>query len=194
MNTNRDCFVFDRIKICWMLLLVSVLGCSAESSPAIKTNDNRASEISTAVSSDRKTTESEVTREERDTLEPENHSDTPTDESYRQLILGTWQDEYQGKRFLTVREDGTATMLVQPNGLAAKLFAERMMFEETWHLEAGQVTFHAVGGEPAGRVNLILQTMGDSSHYQIMRLTQEQMLLQDADGQTTYDWRRVDDK
>jgi hypothetical protein len=37
----------------------------------------------------------------------------------RQLVLGTWQDDYQGKRTLTVRPDGTATMLVEFDGWKA---------------------------------------------------------------------------
>src|SRR5579872_6385360 len=32
------------------------------------------------------------------------------------LILGKWEDGYRGKRYLTVNEDGTGKMLVEPEG------------------------------------------------------------------------------
>jgi hypothetical protein len=48
-----------------------------------------------------------------------------------------------------------------------------------------------VGGEPEGRVNLIINTMGDISEQEILELTPDRMLLLDADGETKYDWRKV---
>jgi len=112
------------------------------------------------------------------------------DDHYRELIVGIWQDEYQGKRTITVREDGTATMVVEPEGFAARLYADRMTFVEEWRIEEGRLQLHAIGGEPQGRVNLVLKAMGDTSHYRILELTEDRMRLADANGETTYDWRR----
>lgn len=113
----------------------------------------------------------------------------PTEEN-RQLILGVWEDDYKGKRRLTFRNDGTATMIVEPSGMNS-LFAARLRFEETWSIADGHLTMRVTGGEPAGRVKLILQTMGDSTRQKILALDEEFLRLLDENGDTEYTWRRV---
>jgi hypothetical protein len=121
-------------------------------------------------------------------------SEPPSDERCRELVVGTWKDEYQGQRTMTVRPDGTATMVVELEGLSARLYADRMTFEEEWSVDGGQLKLLAVGGEPEARVNLILKTMGNLSDYKILELTGDRILLLDADGTTQYDWRRIKDE
>ncbi len=113
------------------------------------------------------------------------------DEQYRELVVGTWQDDFKGQRTLTVRADGTATMVVEPDGLNA-LFAAQLTFEEEWSIEGGQFKQKATGGEPETRVSLILKTMGTESNQKILELTTDRLLLLDADGKTQYDWRRME--
>ncbi len=108
------------------------------------------------------------------------------------MVLGTWQDEYKGKRTMTIREDGTATMVVELEGITAALYASRLRFEMVWSIEAGRLKKRTVGGEPAGKVRLILKTMGDRVDEPILELTDQRLLLLDADGETQYDWRRVE--
>ena len=45
------------------------------------------------------------------------------DQRYRQLVVGTWEDDYQGKRTMVLKPDGTGTMLVELSGMQAALFA-----------------------------------------------------------------------
>ena len=113
------------------------------------------------------------------------------DEQYRELVVGTWQDDFKGRRTLTVRADGTATMVVATDGLNA-LFAARLTFEEEWSIEGGQFRQKAIGGEPETRVSLILKTMGTESDQKILELTTDRLLLLDAGGKTKYDWRRME--
>ena len=58
-------------------------------------------------------------------------------------------------------------------------------------IEAGRLKKRTVGGAPAGRVRLILATMGDRVDEPILELTEQRLLLLDGDGRTKYDWRRV---
>ena len=44
------------------------------------------------------------------------------DEQFRKLVVGTWR-QYQGKRTMTLREDGKGTMIVELSGLKAMLVA-----------------------------------------------------------------------
>lgn len=119
-------------------------------------------------------------------------SDKPDarDESFRRLVVGTWEDDYQGKRTMTLRDDGKGTMLVELSGIRAKLFAERLKFDMVWSVEQGRLKKRTIGGEPALTVQLILKTMGDRVDERILELTDDRLLLQDKDGKTRYDWRR----
>ncbi|MHB8867130.1 MAG: hypothetical protein ACYC6N_32610 [Pirellulaceae bacterium] len=124
---------------------------------------------------------------------PESSSSPPplSDQHYRELVVGTWEDDYQGKRTMTLNEDGTGTMIVELSGMQAALFAARLQFDMLWSLEEGRLKKHTVGGQPEARVNMILKMMGDRVDEPILELTQDRLLLLDKDGETRYDWRRV---
>jgi tryptophan-rich sensory protein len=113
------------------------------------------------------------------------------DDGFRELVVGTWQDEYQGKRTLTLRKDGTGTMVVELSGLQAALVAPRLTFNMEWSIADGRLEKRSIDGEPAAQVSMILATMGDTVNEKILELTEEGMLLLDQDGKTEYDWRRV---
>lgn len=131
------------------------------------------------------------------TVAPQHNVDAPTpaadprDAEFRRLLVGTWQDEYKAKRTMTVRPDGTATMVVEPSGMAAALFAPRLEFAMTWSIAGGRLQKHSTGGTPKTTVQLLLKTMGDRVDEPILELTAQRLLLLDKDGQTRYDWRRV---
>jgi hypothetical protein len=92
---------------------------------------------------------------------------------------------------MTVRPDGTATMIVQLRGWKAALYATRLRFEMTWSIEQGRLKKHTTGGEPPGKVKTILRMMGDRVDERILELTADRLLLLDQDGKRQYDWRRV---
>ncbi len=106
-------------------------------------------------------------------------------------MVGAWQDEYQGRRTLVLREDGSGTMTVELSGLKAKLVAPRLEFVMQWSVEGGRLKKQTLRGEPTAQVNLILKTMGDRVDEPILELSADRMLLLDGDGKTQYDWRRV---
>lgn len=123
-------------------------------------------------------------------VDADSNDSDPSDDELRKQVIGTWQDNYKGKRVLTVREDGTATMVVEPSGFGA-LFAAKMTFEMNWSIEDGRLKKKTTGGKPETKVNLILKTMGDRVDEPILELTDERLLLLDKDGETKYDWKRV---
>lgn len=113
------------------------------------------------------------------------------DTEFRRLVVGTWQDDYEGKRTLTLRDDGTGTMVVELSGLKVTLVARRLTFNMEWSIADGRLKKHSLDGEPATQVSLILKTMGDTVDEPILELTEDRLLLLDGDGKTKYDWRRV---
>ena len=113
------------------------------------------------------------------------------EEKARRMLLGVWQDNYQGKRTMTLNDDGRGTMFVELSGVQAFLFASKLRFDMVWSLDGKKLTKKTVGGEPADKVNLILNTMGDTAEDTLLEVTDDRLLLLDKDGTTKYDWRRV---
>jgi hypothetical protein len=113
------------------------------------------------------------------------------EERTRRLLLGVWQDHYRGTRTMTLNEDGTGTMLVELGGLQSVLFAPKLRFDMRWAWDGKTLTKRTVGGEPADKVALILQTMGDAAADTVLEVTPDRLLLLDKDGQTRYDWKRL---
>ena len=111
--------------------------------------------------------------------------------AYRSLVLGTWHDEYQGKRTMTLNEDGTGTMIVELSGWRAALSAPRLKFNMKWSVKDGRLKKQTISGEPETQVKMILSTMGDHVDEPILELTEDRLLLLDKDGKTKYDWKRV---
>lgn len=113
------------------------------------------------------------------------------DDKYRRLVVGVWEDDFKGKRKMVLSADGTGTMLVEPGGAYA-LFASRLRFDMVWSIEDGRLHKRTVGGEPEAKVHFILKTMGDRVSEPILELSDQRLLLLDEDGETRYDWRRVE--
>lgn len=122
----------------------------------------------------------------KDSAKPETE-----EEKARLKLLGVWQDDYQGKRTMTLNDDGSGSMVVELSGVQAFLFASKLRFDMKWSLDGTTLTKRTVGGEPADKVNLILNTMGDTAEDTLLELTEERLLLLDKNGKTKYDWKRV---
>ena len=116
---------------------------------------------------------------------------SPQDRIYSEKAIGVWQDHFKGTRTLTVRKDGTATMVVELTGLTAKLFASKLTFEMDWSIKDGRMKKVSTGGHPKAKVNLVLKTVGTTVNEKILELTKESMVLLDKDGKTKYKWKRV---
>jgi hypothetical protein len=128
------------------------------------------------------------TEDPSNSLEPSGAHDS--DSRCRAKALGEWEDDYQGKRHLTVNEDGTGTMVVDLDGIGKKLFAARLSFDLEWSVADGRIVMKTLGGEPKSKVQLVLKLYGSEADYKILELTDERMWLMDPDGKTKYDWRR----
>lgn len=113
------------------------------------------------------------------------------DQSLREQAIGAWQDFYEGKRTMTLRPDGTGTMLVELSGWKARLFTPRLRLDLVWSVENGKLLRRTIGGEPADKVEFVNRRVGDRCAEPILQLTADRMVLLDQRGQPRYDWRRA---
>jgi hypothetical protein len=107
------------------------------------------------------------------------------------LILGTWQDDYHGRRTMTVRDDGTATMVCELEGMNARLFTPVLNLNLRWQLADGVMTRVIIDGTPTDKVKFVVNLMGARTDEKLLRLTETELHLLDPDGQTEYHWTRV---
>lgn len=113
------------------------------------------------------------------------------DDKLRVLLAGEWQQHYYGKRCLTVRTDGTATMVIEPEGIWVHLFGARLQAEIEWTLDNGRVKLQIIGGTPSEKIELASKMWGECWTQPILELTENRLLLLGEDGVTKYDWTRV---
>lgn len=125
------------------------------------------------------------------TLASQGIADASHDAEYRKKIVGSWHDYYQGDRTMTIRPDGTATMVVVLGGWKAVLYASQLRFDMVWSIEDGLFKKRTTGGDPPGKVKAVLKMMGDHVAEPIVELEDDQLVLQDENGKRKYTWERV---
>ena len=109
----------------------------------------------------------------------------------RLLLVGTWQDDYRGRRTMTVRDDGTATMVCELEGMNARLFTPVLNLNLRWQLADGVMTRVIIDGTPPDKVQFVVNLMGARTDEKLLRLTETELHLLDPDGETEYRWTRV---
>lgn len=119
---------------------------------------------------------------------------TLSDDEVKQLMLGSWEQDYYGRRVLTVREDGTATMQYYPAGVfRQKIYGEELTVEFDWTLADGVITLTSTGGSPAAKIQLATALYGKERVQPIIELTAETFQLLGVNGQEPDPaWQRVE--
>jgi hypothetical protein len=121
-------------------------------------------------------------------------AEAPAPLTVQQRMLGVWEDDYQGHRILTLKDDGTGSMVVELSGAAASLFADSLSFNQEWVFDDEQqlITMTAIDGEPATKVNLVLRIYGREATYKVAEVTDKLLVLIDQADQKRYEWRRFE--
>lgn len=116
-----------------------------------------------------------------------------SDDEVKQLVLGTWEQDYYGRRVLTVREDGTATMKYYPAGVfRQKIYGEELTVEFDWTLRDGVITLTSTGGSPAAKIQLATALYGKERVQPIVELTAETFQLLGTSGKENDPaWKRI---
>jgi hypothetical protein len=82
-------------------------------------------------------------------------------------------------------------MHVELSGAQAFRMGSKLRFDMKWSLKDKALTKITVSGEPADKVNLILNTMGNTSVETVLEVNDEHLLTLDKYGKTKYDWKQV---
>lgn len=124
---------------------------------------------------------------------PAAECDEPSDEvDLRTRLIGAWEDDYMGHRVLTLRPDGTGTMLLELRGPAKLIVGKRLSFRLTWDTTDDVLTLQMTGGEPANKVALITRTYGDRATQSVEMIDGRTLRVRDLDDGDEYEFRRLE--
>lgn len=131
-----------------------------------------------------------------DPSEPNAEEVASREERWRRDVIGDWKTYYKGVRLMTVRPDGTATIVANLTDYAwhetLLVGAKKVTFEIVWDIEDGHLVFDTVGGEPAASVNVITGVHGSSKRFEIVHVTDDEFRYHSDDpGEDDYVWERV---
>lgn len=118
--------------------------------------------------------------------EPEESVNEP-----RQRLLGSWVDEFYGRRVFEFRDDGTATMTLELDAVGKLLYGPKLTFFIDWTLEADILTLKMTGGEPAGTAVSLAKLFGESSQQRLEGVTDAELQLRSLDSDKLYLHRRL---
>lgn len=107
------------------------------------------------------------------------------------LIVGDWQQDFYGKRTLTVKADGTAIMTILPSGVFAFGFGPKIDLTMFWSVKDGHLDYGVSGGTPADKVKLAAKTWGDHWVEKIVTLDENKLDLLSEDGSSHSIWERA---
>lgn len=106
------------------------------------------------------------------------------------LLVGTWNDDFYGRRQFTFAEDGTAVMTLELDSIGKMLYGPKLTFFIDWSLEGDVLTMRMTGGEPKETAETVSKLFGESSQQRILSLSETEMTLLSLDSQKKYVHRR----
>ena len=115
------------------------------------------------------------------------------DQRFKSLLVGNWTQDHFGKRTLMVREDGTASMVIEPSAVWALAFGNRIDLTMFWSVKDGHLDYGVSSGIPEDKVKMAAQSWGDHWVERIVDLTDERLDLLSEDGSSHSIWQRVQD-
>ncbi|WP_339734985.1 hypothetical protein [uncultured Gimesia sp.] len=107
-------------------------------------------------------------------------------------LVGKWeQTKSSSKQILTIDENGTATMLIEPQGLWTTVLGNQVTIDIEWSLEAATLTLRTIGGKPASKLNYIKQLWGSEFVREINSIEDKMFTLRDDKGDVSQKWIRT---
>ena len=105
-------------------------------------------------------------------------------------LVGSWRDSFCGQRTLTLKADGSATMLLELDFAGRLLYGKRLEFDMRWSMNKSILTFEIVTGHPVDAARSAMKVWGEKFEYRLTQLDDEQMHGWARDDSTLYKLRR----
>ncbi|QDT89420.1 hypothetical protein [Gimesia algae] len=107
-------------------------------------------------------------------------------------LVGKWeQTKSTSKQILTIKENGTATMVIEPQGIWRTVLGKKVTVDIEWHLNAATLTLRAVGGSPENKLDYIKQLWGSEFVREIHSIEDKMFTLRDIEGDISQKWIRT---
>ncbi len=107
-----------------------------------------------------------------------------------QRLVGSWRDSFCGQRTLTLKADGTATMLLELDFARRLLYGKRLTFEMRWSVNESILTFEILAGTPLDAARSAMKIWGEKFEYRVVQLDDEQLQAWASDDSALYKLRR----
>lgn len=104
------------------------------------------------------------------------------DAALSERLVGTWTTRAWGEQVLTNNPDGTASLDVELNRLAAIRYGREMELELEWTVQEGVLRHRLVSGSPQRYVDRLIHDFGASSDYRIVEVSDSEMVLEEVDN------------
>jgi len=114
------------------------------------------------------------------------------DDAHPLPLLGQWSTPLYGEQIVTHNPDGTATLDMKLNRIAAIMFGKEVNVELEWSVEGDVITQKIVGGSPASSIEKLKGRYGDAFTYRIIEQSVDQLILAEiSDPDDVVQWNRV---
>ncbi len=120
--------------------------------------------------------------------------DAPSeDDLHREQVVGVWKQFETGVRWLKVRDDGTATMFIDPAGdwVAKAVIGDGLTMQIEWTIDDGRVLMKSISGEPSSAFKAVSTLYGTDRNRAISQLDDERFVLLDESDGSMSEWTRV---
>jgi len=107
-------------------------------------------------------------------------------------LVGKWeQSQSTRKQILTINENGTAMMVIEPQGIWKALLGNKVTVDIEWSLNAAKLTLRTVGGSPENKLEYIKQIWGSEFVREIHSIEDKMFTLCDDEGDVSQKWIRT---
>ncbi|GEM_PF-2019177 len=107
-------------------------------------------------------------------------------------LVGKWeQTKSTSKQILTIEENGTASMVIEPQGIWTAVLGKQVTVNIEWSLNAATLTLRTVGGSPENKLEYIKQIWGSEFVREIHSIEDKLFTLRDNKGHVSQKWIRT---
>lgn len=107
-------------------------------------------------------------------------------------LAGCWRDGFCGQRTLTLKPDGSATMLLELDFAGRLLYGRTLEFDLNWSLEGSTLSFEILTGRPVDAAKSAMKLWGEAFDYRLELVDNENLHGWASDDSMLYKLRRIE--